>query len=219
MNTDGEPFVFHTLTFRVGSAQVAFDALASLAWGATKDDLKAGAEWNVDGSLRTVEFDWIGKGNRIHKTWDNTILGHLNISGQTLTVEVNSANRAKKIREQIEKRLGIHATHLSTTSQTPEENVSKTRETTSGRASLSSVRQNRSIQNCGNSLRQSCKTTSEHGSTQRFLPWAAVHRKRPLPIPMGKRWWKHCFSAGNANWKARDSLDRSVPTSTNCAGS
>jgi hypothetical protein len=32
LNTDGEPFVFHTLTFRVGSAQVAFDALASLAW-------------------------------------------------------------------------------------------------------------------------------------------------------------------------------------------
>jgi len=125
VNTDGEPFVFHTLTFRVGSAQVAFDALASLAWGVSKDDLKEGAEWNADGSLRAVEFDWIGKGNRIHKTWDNTILGHLNISGQTLTVEVNSANRAKKIREQIEKRLGIHATHLSTTSQAPEEMLAK----------------------------------------------------------------------------------------------
>jgi hypothetical protein len=72
-----------------------------------------------------VEFDWIGKGNRIHKTWDNTILGHLNISGQTLTVEVNSANRAEKIREQIEKRLGLHATHLSTTSQTLEESFAK----------------------------------------------------------------------------------------------
>jgi hypothetical protein len=125
LNTDGEPFVFHTLTFRVGSAQVAFDALASLAWGRTKEELKEGAEWNADGSLQKVKFEWMGKGNRIHKTWDNTILGHLEISGQTLVVEVNSANRAKKIREQIEKRLGIHATHLSTTSRTPEESLAK----------------------------------------------------------------------------------------------
>jgi hypothetical protein len=125
VNTDGEPWVPHTLTFRVGSAQVAFDALASLAWGRTKVELEQDAEWSTDGSLQKVAFDWIGKGNRIHKTWDNTILGHLSISGQTLVVEVNSANRAEKIREQIEKRLGLHATHLSITSQTLEESFAK----------------------------------------------------------------------------------------------
>jgi len=125
VNTDGEPWVLHTLTFRVGSAQVAFDALASLAWGITKEGLKESAEWSADGSLRKIEFDWIKKGNRIHKTWDNTILGHLNISGQTLVVEVNSANRATKIHQQIEKRLGLHAIHVDTTSQTLEESFAK----------------------------------------------------------------------------------------------
>ncbi len=127
-NTDGDPFVFHTLTFRVGSAQLAFDALASLAWGFNKGDLLEDAERNADGSLQSVEFDWIGKGNRMHKTWDNTILGHMKISGRTLVVEVNSANRAAKVREQIEKRLGLHAAHRSTTSITPEESLAKRKE-------------------------------------------------------------------------------------------
>jgi hypothetical protein len=136
-NTDGEPFVFHTLTFRIGSAQVAFGALASLAWGATKEDLLEDAELNADGSLQSVEIDWRVKGNRMHKTWDNTILGHLKISGRTLTAEVNSANRAKRIREEVERRLGLYATHLSTTSQTPEEAIAKRDK--QGRAALRQI--------------------------------------------------------------------------------
>jgi hypothetical protein len=124
-NTDGDPYIFHTLTFRIGSAQVAFDALAPLAWGITKEDLLDQAELNSAGVLQSVEIPWSKKGNKLHKTWENTILGHLKIAGHLLTVEVNSANRAKKIREEIEQRLGLHATHLSTTSQTPEEALKK----------------------------------------------------------------------------------------------
>jgi hypothetical protein len=124
-NTDGDPFVFHTLTFRIGSAQVAFDALAPLVWHRTKEELLDGAEWNPDGSLQGIEFDWSVKGNPMHKTWDNTIMGHLTISGHSLVAEVNSAKRAERLREQIEHRLGLHATHLSTTSRTPEETFMK----------------------------------------------------------------------------------------------
>jgi hypothetical protein len=127
-NTSGEPFVFHTLTFRVGSAQVAFDALAPLAWGVDKEELLEDADWNADGSLKSVEFDWRVKGNPMHKHWDNTIFGHLKISGRTLVAEVNSANRAEKLRHEVDKRLGLHATHLSTTSQTPEEAIAKRKE-------------------------------------------------------------------------------------------
>ncbi|MGA9668812.1 MAG: SEC-C domain-containing protein [Terracidiphilus sp.] len=128
VNTDGEPYIFHTVTFRIGSAQVAFDALAPLALGVDKEDLLEDAEWNADGSLESVEFDWLVSGNAMHKSWDNTIMGHLNISGRTLVVEVNSANRAGKIRQQIEKRLGLYAAHLSTSTQTPEEAVAKRKE-------------------------------------------------------------------------------------------
>ena len=36
-------------------------------------------------------------------------------------MEVNSANRAQKIRQEIERRLGLHASYLSTKFETPEE--------------------------------------------------------------------------------------------------
>jgi hypothetical protein len=129
-NTDGDPFVFHTLTFRIGSAQMAFDALASLAWNVAKEDLLDEAERDSGGILQSVEIPWSKKGNKLHKTWDNTILGHLKIDRHLLTVEVNSANRAKKIREEIEQRLWLHATPLSTTSHTMEESLKKSKQLT-----------------------------------------------------------------------------------------
>ena len=124
-NTDGDPLGFHTLTFRIGSAQVAFDALAPLAWGFSREELLDDAELDGDGALQRVAFDWIKKGNKKFKTWENTIMGHLKISGRSLVAEVNSANRAAKIRQEIEQRLGILATHQSTVAQTPEELVKK----------------------------------------------------------------------------------------------
>jgi hypothetical protein len=68
-----------------------------------------------------VDFDWIREGNRRFKSWDNTILGHINISANRLIAEVNSENRAKRLRKEIEKRLGSSAVHESTIAQTLEE--------------------------------------------------------------------------------------------------
>ena len=120
-NTDGDPLVFHTLTFQIGSAAVAFEALAPLAWGFSKEDLLDKAKLDEHEAIRAVTFDWIKKGNRKHKSWDNTIMGHIRISGNTLTADVNSKERAEKLRSEIEKRLGILASHRNTTAQSPEE--------------------------------------------------------------------------------------------------
>ena len=120
-NTDGDPLHFHTLTFRIGSAQVAFDALAPLAWGFSKEELLDDAELDDGGTLRRIEFEWSKKGNRKFKTWDNTILGRIEISGRSLVATVNSKNRATRLRQEIEQRLGILAMHQSTVGQTPQE--------------------------------------------------------------------------------------------------
>jgi hypothetical protein len=120
-NTDGELLVFHTLTFWVGSAGVAFEALAPLALGFSKEELLAGAEVDEDGAIRRVEFDWLKKGNKMHESWDNTILGHIKVSGQSLIAEVNSKQRAARLRKEIEKRMGSLGRHQGTTAQTPEE--------------------------------------------------------------------------------------------------
>jgi hypothetical protein len=108
-NTDHELIELHTLRYRIGSAQVAFDALSPLAWGQTREELFEEAEIDPAGAMLGVSFQWRKPGNAIHKNWDNTILAHLKIVGRTLTVEVNSAARARKIREEIDKRLGILA--------------------------------------------------------------------------------------------------------------
>jgi hypothetical protein len=120
-NTDGEQFLSHKLHFNTQSAQSSFNALASLAWGVDKEALLEEAERTPDGSLKSIEFAWLKQGNKIHPTWESTVLGHLKIFGKTLLVEVNSANRAKRIREEIERRLGSQATHVGTETETPEQ--------------------------------------------------------------------------------------------------
>ena len=124
-NTDGDPFVTHTLTFRVGSAHAAFEALAPLARGVSKKELLAGAKLDADGALRSVEIPWLKKGNRMHKEWETTVLGQLRISGRSLVVDVNSEKRATRIRQEIEQRLGILAVHQKTVTQSPQATVEK----------------------------------------------------------------------------------------------
>ncbi len=120
-NTDGEPFLSHKIHYRISSAQSTFDALASLAWGVSRGELLEEAERNLDGSLRGIEFAWMKQGNKMHSTWENTVLGHLKISPKTLVVEVNSANRAKRIREEIEHHLGSQVVHVGTETESPEQ--------------------------------------------------------------------------------------------------
>jgi len=120
-NTDGDPLLFHTLTFRIESAEAAFDALAQLAVGHSREELLDDAELSDDGKLRKVDIDWIKEGNRKFKTWDNTILGHIKISEGHVIAEVNSENRAKRLRKEIEKRLGAMVAHESTLAQTLEQ--------------------------------------------------------------------------------------------------
>lgn len=125
-NTDGDPLVFHSLKFRIESTEKAFEVLAPLALGQSKEELLDEAEFGKDGKLHSVVLDWRKKGNAKIPSWDNTILGNIKISGRTLVAEVNSENRAKRLRAEIEKRLGASATHQSTTTQTPDEMLAQT---------------------------------------------------------------------------------------------
>ena len=126
-NTDGDSLVFHTLTFHIESAEEVLDALAPLAMARSKKELLESAEFDERGKLRSLTFDWLKKGNRKFSTWSNTILGSIRISKDSLVAEVNSANRAARIRAEIEKRLGAMATHRSTVARGPEEMLESSR--------------------------------------------------------------------------------------------
>ncbi len=109
-NTDGEPLEFHTLTWKIGSPDEAFRALAPLAQDVSKEELLGEATLDEAGHVKRVEFPWTKPGNKMHAQWENTILGHIKIEGTTLRIEVNSAKRAKRIQAEVRKRLGRSAT-------------------------------------------------------------------------------------------------------------
>lgn len=112
-NTDGDPISFVKLHFDLGcSAQEAFDGLRSLALNQSREEILEDATRDQHGNLLDVSFDWLRKGNKKHKTWNNTVLGSLKIKDKTLTAEVNSEKRAKKIQSEITKRLGKRATFM-----------------------------------------------------------------------------------------------------------
>jgi hypothetical protein len=61
-----------------------------LARGISKKELLGKAKLDDDGTLLSVEIPWLKQGNRTHKDGENTVLGHIKISGRSLVVDVNS---------------------------------------------------------------------------------------------------------------------------------
>ena len=119
-NTDGDPLCFHKIVYDIDSPQAAFDALKGLTLGADDEELLADAERDAAGALHKAEFSWHRRGNRIHKHWNNTILGRIAIEGATLTVEVNSEKRAQKFQSLAKKLLKGQARYRTTTIESTE---------------------------------------------------------------------------------------------------
>lgn len=102
-NTDGHLFIPHKLIFDIENPKSTFDSLHKLCLNETKDKLLEWAKYDKQGNFVAVEFPWLKKGNKKHKSWDNTVWGHINIDGTKMTVEVNSKERAKKFQAELKK--------------------------------------------------------------------------------------------------------------------
>jgi hypothetical protein len=113
-NTDDEVLAPQQLIFEIESAADAFALLRDLAIGCTEAELLEGATFDADGVLRTASFHWAAPGNRIHSSWQSTVLGHISIADGKLKVDVNSDERAARIRAIIEARLGKQARYRAT---------------------------------------------------------------------------------------------------------
>jgi hypothetical protein len=122
------------LKFRIESADKAFRALAPLALLQSEEELLESAKFDKDGKLRSVEFDWRKKGKAKIPSCDKTTLGNIKISRRSLIAEVNSENHAKRLRAEIDKRLGASATHQSTRAQTADEMRAKAPKRTNSQA-------------------------------------------------------------------------------------
>ncbi len=108
-NTDGEPLEVQRLLYDIDAPEEVFASLKDLAEGDSEAELLAEAELDDAGKLRRAEIPWRKRGNAMHASWSNTVLGTLRIDGQELRAEVNSAARAARLRALIEERLGSRA--------------------------------------------------------------------------------------------------------------
>lgn len=113
-NTDGDPLVFHRIHYNVNDPEEVFYALCDLCVTESPDELRKTAVLDENGKIEKIEFPWTSKGNKIQKSIDNTLLGHISINKHRMTIEVNSENRAKKIRNEVESRLKDKITYKTT---------------------------------------------------------------------------------------------------------
>lgn len=119
-NTDGDRLEPRTLYFDIDSPQTAFDALAPLAMGASRDELLEDGKFDRSGSLVEATISWIKptEGNRVGlKT---VLMARIRIADRKLTVEVNSVARAKAVRATIEQLLGERARYRRSRKQSLE---------------------------------------------------------------------------------------------------
>jgi hypothetical protein len=82
------------------------------------------SEVDAEGRLRRVEFTWKMAGNPIHRGWQDTVLGTIEIDGNRIFGAVNSAERAARLRDIVEARCP-QARHLGTDVETLEEAMAR----------------------------------------------------------------------------------------------
>jgi hypothetical protein len=105
-NTDGDRMEFHKLVYEITSPDSAFHKLCDLCTTMKAEELRADAGRDDAGRIVSGEIPWDRPGHKGTPAMSNTVLGRIMIEGGRLTAEVNSAQRAERLRRKIESRLG-----------------------------------------------------------------------------------------------------------------
>ncbi|MBN1348127.1 SEC-C domain-containing protein [candidate division KSB1 bacterium] len=114
VNTDGDPMVLLEIHYHIDSPETVFDKLKSLATGVPEQDLLSEARFDENGKLLEIEFPWLRLGNAVNKEWQNTVLARITIEKNHLKINVNSEERAKKIKTKIKTLLKGQAVYKKT---------------------------------------------------------------------------------------------------------
>ena len=104
LNTDNELIQFSTSYFKLDiTPEEALNKLWPLS---LSKNVQAFLQDAIEYNDTEIKFTWSKKGNKKNKSWDNTILGHITIDGNKLTLETNSEKRAKRGKKLLNKYLG-----------------------------------------------------------------------------------------------------------------
>jgi len=114
-NTDGELLQMSTSYFKLAlTPKEALSRLLSLTLSDDPEDFLQEATLNKADEITRIEFPWLKKGNKQHKDWDNTVMGHITIEQGKLTLETNSEKRTERGKKLLRKHLGKAITFQQT---------------------------------------------------------------------------------------------------------
>ena len=105
-NSDEELLVPQRLCFDLDDPEAALAALAHLDADASPEDIERRVERDPEGRFERARLDWKRPGNAQSAALGNTVLGQLVIEDGELIAEVNSDERADRLRELIDSALG-----------------------------------------------------------------------------------------------------------------
>lgn len=179
-NTDGEPFQPTKLSYGLNcSPQEALDALATLSMMHDADELAREGRFNKKGELKSVKFAWLKKGNQQDTDWGNTVLGHIAINKEKMSIEVNSQKRADTIKRKITRRLGKRAIYRHAVIQSAEKMLEEIASKPSGSRLSTSNEQNEILQNNPEMQAHLQKMATQHWQAWLDTPLPALNNKTP----------------------------------------
>lgn len=127
VNTDGDLILFSKSHFKLNTTiESALNSLLPLTLLKKPDRFLESAKRNKAGKITEVEFPWLIKGNKKHKDWENTIMGHITIREHKLILETNSDKRTQKGKKLLTKYLGENIIFQQTLMETPDKKLKST---------------------------------------------------------------------------------------------
>lgn len=124
VNTDGDLIQFTTSHFRLTiSTEDALNRLLPLALSSEPEEFLHRAERTSSGMIKRIELPWLKKGNKKHKEWNNTVMGHLTLEQGKLILETNSEKRTQQGKKLLTKYLGDSIHFQQTLIESPEQKM------------------------------------------------------------------------------------------------
>nr|MBA3535439.1 SEC-C domain-containing protein [Tatlockia sp.] len=122
LNTDGDLILLSKSHYKLDmSIGEALNCLLPLTLLKRPDEIIESAKRDKKGQIKSLEFPWLIKGNKKHKDWGNTVMGHITILQSKLILETNSEKRTKKGKKLLTKYLGDSIHFQQTLMETPEQ--------------------------------------------------------------------------------------------------
>jgi hypothetical protein len=132
VNTDDELIQLSKTYFKINlPPKDTLMMILSMTLSKDSEKFLSDAQRTASGKIKQIACPWLQQGNKRHKSWENTVLGHLIIEETQLTLETNSQERAERGKTLLAELLGTAIMFQQTILEPPEQTMKPLPRTTS----------------------------------------------------------------------------------------